>query len=234
MKVSFLQRLLDLTNPRACAVCRQRLAVEETLFCTVCLLHLPLTHFLAQPDDNPMTQMFWGRLPIEKAYAMMYYTAHATSSYPLYKLKYMNAPETGVELGRYVGKQMYKANFFTGIDALVPVPLTEKHQRKRGYNQSRMIAEGIAEESRLPIWDNVIRRKNFHSSQTNKGRLERAMNVEQAFELIDYDKIKGAHLLIVDDVVTTGATVCSLGKELQKADDVKLSLVSIGFASEQY
>ena len=220
MKVSFLQRLLDLTNPRACAVCGQRLAVEETLFCTVCLLHLPLTHFLAQP--------------IEKAYAMMYYTAHATSSYPLYKLKYMNAPETGVELGRYVGKQMYKANFFTGIDALVPVPLTEKHQRKRGYNQSRMIAEGIAEESRLPIWDNVIRRKNFHSSQTNKGRLERAMNVEQAFELIDYDKIKGAHLLIVDDVVTTGATVCSLGKELQKADDVKLSLVSIGFASEQY
>ena len=233
MKVSFLQRLLDLTNPRACAVCGQRLAVEETLFCTVCLLHLPLTHFLAQPDDNPMTQMFWG-LPIEKAYALMYYTAHATSSYPLYKLKYMNAPETGVELGRYVGKQMYKANFFTGIDALVPVPLTEKHQRKRGYNQSRMIAEGIAEESRLPIWDNVIRRKNFHSSQTNKGRLERAMNVEQAFELIDYDRIKGAHLLIVDDVVTTGATVCSLGKELQKADDVKLSLVSIGFASEQH
>ena len=233
MRVSFLQRLLDLTNPRACAVCGQRLAVEETLFCTVCLLHLPLTHFLTQPDDNPMTQMFWGRLPIERAYALMYYTAHATSSYPLYKLKYMNAPETGVELGRYVGRQLYKANCFTGIDALVPVPLTEGHQRKRGYNQSQMIAEGIAEECKLPVWEHVIRRKSFNSSQTNKGRLERAINVEQAFELADFEKIRGAHLLIVDDVVTTGATVCSLGKELRKADGVKLSLVSIGFANEQ-
>ena len=233
MKVSFLQRLLDLTNPRACAVCGERLAAEETLFCTVCLLHLPLTDFLTQPDDNPMTQIFWGRLPVEKAYALMYYTAHATSSYPVYKLKYLNAPEIGIELGRYVGKRLCKTGFFSDIDALVPVPLTRQHQRKRGYNQSQMIAEGIAEESQLPIWNHVVRRKSFHSSQTNKGRLERAANVEGAFELIDADKMKGAHVLIVDDVVTTGATVCSLGKEMRKVEDVRISLVSIGFANEQ-
>lgn len=233
MRVSFLQRLLDLTNPRACAVCGERLGAEETLFCTVCLLHLPLTDFLTQPDDNPMTQMFWGRLPVEKAYALMYYTAHATSSYPVYKLKYLNAPEIGVELGRYVGKRLCKAGFFSDIDALVPVPLTRQHQRKRGYNQSQMIAEGIAEESQLPIWNHVVRRKSFNSSQTNKGRLERAANVEGTFELIDTDKMKGAHVLIVDDVVTTGATVCSLGKEMRKAEDIRISLVSIGFANEQ-
>ena len=221
MKISFLQRLLDLTNPRACAICGQRLAVEETLFCTVCLLHLPLTHFHTKPDDNPMTQIFWGLLPIEKASALIYYTAHATSSYPVYKLKYMNVPEMGIELGRYE------------IDAIIPVPLTQKHQRQRGYNQSQMIAEGIAEECHLPIWNNVVKRNTFHSSQTNKGRIERASNVKGVFKLIDAEKIKDAHVLIVDDVVTTGATICSLGQELRKVEGVKISVVSVGFANEQ-
>ena len=233
MKISFLQRLLDLTNPRACAICGQRLAVEETLFCTVCLLHLPLTHFNTKPDDNPMTQIFWGLLTIEKASALIYYTAHATSSYPVYKLKYMNVPEMGIELGRYMGRQLCKAGFFNEIDAIIPVPLTQKHQRQRGYNQSQMIAEGIAEECHLPIWNNVVKRNTFHSSQTNKGRIERASNVKGVFELIDAEKIKDAHVLIVDDVVTTGATICSLGQELRKVEGVKISVVSVGFANEQ-
>ena len=233
MKISFLQRLLDLTNPRACAICGQRLAVEETLFCTVCLLHLPLTHFHTKPDDNPMTQIFWGLLPIEKASALIYYTAHATSSYPVYKLKYMNVPEMGIELGRYMGRQLCKAGFFNEIDAIIPVPLTQKHQRQRGYNQSQMIAEGIAEECHLPIWNNVVKRNTFHSSQTNKGRIERASNVKGVFKLIDVEKIKDAHVLIVDDVVTTGATICSLGQELRKVEGVKISVVSVGFANDQ-
>ena len=180
-----------------------------------------------------MTQIFWGLLPVEKASALMYYTAHATSSYPVYKLKYMNVPEMGIELGRYLGKQLCKAGFFNGIDALVPVPLTTQHQRQRGYNQSQMIAEGIAEESQLPIWSNVVKRKMFNSSQTNKGRIERSINVKEVFELVDADQIKGAHVLIVDDVVTTGATICSLGQELRKIEGVKISVVSIGFANEQ-
>ena len=233
MKISFLQRLLDLTNPRACAICGERLAVEETLFCTVYLLHLPLTHFHTKPDDNPMTQIFWGLLPIEKASALIYYTAHATSSYPVYKLKYMNVPEMGIELGRYMGRQLCKAGFFNEIDAIIPVPLTQKHQRQRGYNQSQMIAEGIAEECQLPIWNNVVKRNTFHSSQTNKGRIERASNVKGVFELIDVEKIKDVHVLIVDDVVTTGATICSLGQELRKVEGVKISVVSVGFANEQ-
>ena len=180
-----------------------------------------------------MTQIFWGLLPIEKASALIYYTAHATSSYPVYKLKYMNFPEMGIELGRYMGRQLCKAGFFSEIDAIIPVPLTQKHQRQRGYNQSQMIAEGIAEECHLPIWNNVVKRKTFNSSQTNKGRIERAVNVKEAFELVDAYQIKGAHVLIVDDVVTTGATICSLGQELRKVEGVKISVVSIGFANEQ-
>ena len=96
-----------------------------------------------------------------------------------------------------------------------------------------MIAEGIAEECHLPIWNNVVKRNTFHSSQTNKGRIERASNVKGVFELIDAEKIKDAHVLIVDDVVTTGATICSLGQELRKVEGVKISVVSVGFANEQ-
>ena len=145
----------------------------------------------------------------------------------------MNVPEMGIELGRYMGRQLYKAGFFNEIDAIIPVPLTQKHQRQRGYNQSQMIAEGIAEECHLPIWNNVVKRNTFHSSQTNKGRIERASNVKGVFKLIDVEKIKDAHVLIVDDVVTTGATICSLGQELRKVEGVKISVVSVGFANEQ-
>lgn len=233
MKISFLQRLLDLATPRSCAVCGKRLSAEEDLFCTACYLHLPLTDFLTQPDDNPMTRLFWGRLPIEKACALIYYTAHATSSYPIYKLKYLNAPDLGIDLGRYLGQRLRRAGFFGDIDALVPVPLTPERQRERGYNQSFMLAQGLAEESRLPVWNHVVRRKSFQSTQTNKGRLERAANVEGAFELTGADKISNSHVLIVDDVVTTGATVSSLGRELRKAPGVRLSVVSIGFAGGQ-
>ena len=127
-------------------------------------------------------------------------------------------------------KEIQPSGFFDGIDGIVPVPLAKKRQRQRGYNQSQEIAQGVYEITGLPIYNKVVRRSTYKGSQTNKGRWERNENVEQVFELIDPAAIQGRHLLLIDDVVTTGATIIACAKELLKAGHVKLSILTLGFA----
>lgn len=148
----------------------------------------------------------------------------------LYELKYKNHPEVGEVMGRLMAKELQPSGFFDGIDGIVPIPLAKKRQRQRGYNQSLEIARGISAITSLPIYNKVVRRKAFEGSQTNKGRWERNENVEGVFELKDASAIQGKHLLMVDDVVTTGATVIACVQELCKADNVKVSVIALGFS----
>ena len=148
----------------------------------------------------------------------------------LYELKYKDHPEVGEVMGRLMAKELQASGFFDGIDGIVPIPLARKRQRQRGYNQSLEIARGISEITSLPIYNKVVRRKVFEGSQTNKGRWERNENVEGVFELKDASAIQGKHLLMVDDVVTTGATVIACVQELCKADNVRVSVLALGFS----
>ena len=136
----------------------------------------------------------------------------------------------GSVMGRLMARELQMSNFFEGIDAIIPVPLAKKRERQRGYNQSHELAKGISEITRLPIYNKVVRRTVFEGSQTSLGRWERNENVEQVFKLKDTTTIQGKHLLIVDDVVTTGATVIACAKELCKAGDVRISVLSLGLA----
>lgn len=229
-----MRSFLDIIVPRTCSVCGRRLGLDENAICNVCLLHLPLTHFDANPYDNEMAKVFWGRIKhFEKAFAMIYHLSHSDSAHPIYKLKYGNKPDIGIDLGLFIGRILKESGFFDDIDAILPMPLAKKRLRQRGYNQSEMIATGLHDVSRLPVLHNVVRRISFNGSQTDKGRWDRALNVDNAFELIDDTKIKGRHVLIVDDVVTTGATVCSLARQLETVDGVRISVAAIGFAGNQ-
>ena len=230
MVVSFWHRLLDLISPRLCVVCGQRLTVSEETICARCNLHLPRTDFHLDPYENEMAKLFWHQIPIERATALFYYEAHAETANILYELKYKDHPEIGEVMGRLMAKELQPSGFFDGIDGIVPIPLAKKRQRQRGYNQSLEIARGVSEITSLPIYNKVVRRITFEGSQTNKGRWERNENVENVFELTDETAIKGKHLLIVDDVVTTGATVLACAKELCKAPNVKFSVLALGFA----
>ena len=129
-----------------------------------------------------------------------------------------------------MARELKATGFFDGIDGIVPIPLAKKRQRQRGYNQSMEIARGVSEVTCLPIYNKVVRRHAFEGSQTNKGRWERNENVEHVFEVEDFSAIQGKHLLIVDDVVTTGATVLACAQELCKAPDVKVTILALGFA----
>lgn len=226
--ISFWHRLLDLISPRTCVVCGKRLAATETTICTKCNFHLPRTGASNNAYENEMAKLFWAQIPIERAAALFYYESHSNTANIIYQLKYKNHPEIGPLMGRMVATEVQKDHFFDSIDAIVPVPLTKKRLRQRGYNQSEEIAKGVSEITSLPIYTNVVKRTVFKGSQTRRRRWERIENVELAFELIDGESIAGKHLLVIDDVVTTGATIIACAKELAKAGNVKISVLSLG------
>ena len=228
--VSFWRRLLDLIAPRLCVVCGHRLTVTEEVICAKCNFHLPRTDFHRDAYENEMAKLFWAQIPVEKATAFFYYEAHSETANIIYELKYKNHPEIGEVMGRIIAKELQPSGFFDEIDGIIPVPLAKKRLRQRGYNQSEEIALGVSEITGLPIYHKVVKRKIFQGSQTSKGRWERNENVEKVFSLTDAASIRGKHLLLIDDVVTTGATIIALGKELAKAGNIKLSILALGFA----
>jgi ComF family protein len=228
--ISFWRRLLDLIAPRLCVVCGHRLTVTEEVICAKCNFHLPRTGFHHHAYDNEMAKLFWAQIPIEKATAFFYYEAHAETANIIYELKYKNHPEIGNIVGRMLAKEIQPSGFFDGIDGIVPVPLAKKRLRQRGYNQSMEIAQGVSEMTGLPIYKEVVRRNSFKGSQTNKGRWDRQENVEHVFELTDATAVNNKHLLLIDDVITTGATCIACAKALCQSGNIHISILALGFA----
>ena len=233
MKDSFWSRLVDLIAPRACVVCGGRLGIHEFFLCGSCNLQLPRTNYADNPYENDMARLFWGQLPVERCAALFFYQGGSGPSQILYELKYKNHPEIGEFFGRMIAEEWNDTGFFEGIDLIVPVPLAKERQRQRGYNQSLHIARGIGSVTRLPIVTNAVSREQFVESQTQKDRWQRNENVEGCFRLNDGSALKGRHVLLVDDVVTTGATICSCGREMLKAGDVRFSILTSGCAKSK-
>ena len=228
-----LREILDLVAPRACLICGCRLAVQEKAMCTSCNMTLPRTNFAEHALDNTMAQLFWGRIKhMEKAAAWIYYIPQTKVDYLLFALKYHFHPEYGEYFGNLMANEMKNTGFFDGIDCILPIPLTKERRRKRGYNQSEELARGIARVTGLPVVTNAVERKSFDKSQTRLNRLQRMENAEKSFVCThnrDID-LKGKHLLLVDDVVTTGATITACAQELLPYQYSGISILSIGFA----
>lgn len=229
-KISFLSRFLNALSPPRCAVCGRRMTVGEHLVCARCNLRLPRTHYELTPYDNHMARMFWGRFAIEKCTSLFYYSPQSASSRLIIHMKYYHHPEYGYRLGQMMAHELLPSGFFDGVTAIMPIPLARNRERKRGFNQSREIARGLCDVTRLPLIDNAVTRAKFIDSQTHKSHLERSGNVEGVFTLCRPDLVGGHHILLVDDIVTTGATVTSCAREIIKAGNVKISVLTAGFA----
>ena len=224
------KELVDIVLPRTCAACGQRLSVGEETLCGMCNLELPRTYHWVKPYDNELAQLFWIQIPVERAASLFYYKAHTLSSRIIYKLKYFERPDVGEQMGRIMAAEFMQNDFFGGIDFIVPVPLTKSRMKERGYNQSEMIARGIHRITNIPLLTDVLQRTEFKESQTRKDRWERMDNVEDVFSCADDGKIKNSHVLIVDDVITTGATIVGCATSLVKAGAAKISVASLGYA----
>ena len=230
--MNWITRILDFISPRLCVVCGQRLAPTERSLCSVCLFHLPRTDFHQKPLDNPMAQLFWGLAPIEKAAALFYYHPHSETAQLVYRLKYNNRPDIGEDMGRVMANELQATDFFSDIDVLLPVPLASKRLRQRGYNQSEQLAKGISDITHLPIVTKALRRKHFQQSQTTLNRWQRQENVEDTFWLKDGSQLQDKHVLLIDDICTTGATLISCANTLKDIEGIRISVLTLGFTKD--
>ena len=228
MNVSWWTRILDFISPRQCVVCGKRLSPTERSLCSSCLLHLPRTTYQFTPTDNPMAQLFWHLIPIQHAAAFIYYEPHSEVAQVVYHMKYADRPDIGEDMGRLMAVEMQQAGFFDDIDLLVPVPLSRKRQRQRGYNQSERLAQGISDITHLPVVTKALRRKHFLQSQTLLSRQERQKNVADMFELRDDCMLQGHHVLLIDDICTTGATLTACADTLKDIPGLRISILTFG------
>ena len=202
----------------------------EEVICSTCNLHLPRTGFASHAYDNEMARRFWARIPIERAAALFYYEAGSEVSRIIHQLKYADHPEIGVTMGRMAAEEFAVNGFFEGIDMIIPIPLERKRQRQRGYNQSEEIAKGVNASTGIPIITNAVSRTVFHGSQTQKNQWQRMENVENAFKATGKVDLSGKHILMVDDIVTSGATIYICAQALLATADFKISVLSLGMA----
>ena len=228
-KMNWFSRFLDFISPRLCVACGRRLSPTERSLCSVCQLHLPRTAFQFSPQDNPMAQLFWHLAPIERAAAFIYYQPHSEMARMVYRLKYRNSPDVGEDLGRLMATDFLLAHYFDDIDLLLPVPLTRKRQHQRGYNQSEMLARGISDVTHLPMAPKALKRQVFRESQTHLSRHERQENVDGIFVVTDTEILKGRHVLLIDDICTTGATLTAYAKALASIEGIRISVLTLGF-----
>lgn len=229
-RVTLLHDLSDFLLPRRCLICHQRLNQKEHTICAVCHVELPLTDH-HQAEHSPLERRFWGQIPVVRAASMLHHDGEKARRL-IHLLKYHQHPEVATHLAALYARQLKDSGFFLGIDCIIPLPLHWRRQLQRGYNQSHYIARGIAREVHLPIYRNVIRRVVNNPSQTTLSGKDRIDNVQDIFRLIHPQKIQGKHLLLIDDVTTTGATIASCARELSKAPGVKISILTLSIASQ--
>ena len=220
---------ISLLFPRKCYACGSHLVRNESLICTECYVVIPRTNYHTL-TDNPVAQLFWGRCMIEKAAAFSYYNKGSRIRKLIHNIKYKGISELGYELGRIYGLSLDSSGFMDDIDLIIPVPLHPEKKQIRGYNQSEIISFGIADAAHLPVEVNSLVRTIVSATQTKRSRYERWTNVEGIFEVIDPQAIMRKHVLLVDDVITTGSTIESCVNELLKTEGVKVSVVALAFA----
>lgn len=198
--------------------------------CLDCINALPLTNFFQQAN-NSVEKMFWGRLPFVAAGSFAYFNKQSVVQRLLHRLKYKGKKDIGRYFGKRMAESIMQGGRFDDVDLLIPLPLHYTRERQRGYNQSAIICEGLAEIMRRPLVTTAIVRKRKTETQTRKSRSERWDNMAGMFDLKDKEVINNRHVLLVDDVITTGATLEACGLELLKAQNVRLSLASLAYTT---
>lgn len=225
---SLIDPLLHFVYPELCIACDVRHPVQGSGFCIECISELPFTSFHTE-CENIVDKHFWGRVKIEKATALLYFQKGELVQEMLHKLKYKNDKKVGQVLGRRFGVELVEANFLEDIDVLIPVPIHKSKLAKRHYNQSEVLADAISEIANIPVENKIIVKAKNTSSQTDKSRANRLENLLGSFQLIDTEKVKGKHVLIIDDVLTTGATVEAVAQLLAEVTDrISVAVVAVG------
>lgn len=235
MKYTFIGQALrgfaHLFYPELCEGCGNELHGEEKILCLHCMVQLPRTSFHHIPENRAFGN-FIGRVPIEKATSFVYFTKEGLMQHLLHRFKYKGRKEIGFYLGMLFAEELKKYGWLDNIDMIIPVPLHSRKEYLRGYNQAALFAQGIGSISGLKTETGILVRTKRTTTQTRKTRAERIGNVQGVFHRKQPDKLANKHVLLVDDVLTTGATLEACALELLKTTGVKVSLATIALATD--
>lgn len=220
--------ILDLFYPSVCVGCSNTLLSGEDLLCLECLFDMPFTrmHDLAY---NTVEMRLYGRFEFTAATSLLFFMKNGKVQRMLHELKYLGGKEVGIYLGKQLAEALQASERFLGLEYVVPVPLHPRRQKERGYNQSEIIAEGM-EEKGFHIVPHALERLHNNASQTRKNMTERYKNVQQVFACARTDMLRGKKVLLLDDILTTGATLEACAKELLKVDGIELFVATIACA----
>lgn len=225
---NILTDLFDLFFPPACINCSELLQIKDKYLCFSCLSELPLTHFSCQAG-NELETSFRGRIPVHAATSLFYFQKKGIVQKLIHELKYHHQPKIGSFLGQWLGEEMVASKRFELIDIVVPVPLHRDKERKRGYNQVHSFAKSLAIALKADLKLTLLEKSRSGQTQTLKNREQRMMREEQEYMLKDAMLLENKHVLLVDDTITTGATMKACADPLCHVSGLKLSLASMAF-----
>ncbi len=225
-----IKNLLNLLFPKLCYACQSFLNDNEQHICTQCRHELPLTNFNVI-ENNAIEKLLYGRAPIEQATAMLWFKKKGIVQQLLHNLKYKGHEDIGLFLGQWFGEELRDLNTFNKVDVVVPVPLHKSRQRKRGYNQVHKFAQAIADKLQVDYNATVLQKTKATETQVFKDRLKRWNDNQTIFSVANTNDLKGKHILLVDDVITTGATIEACANALLKIEGIKISVATMAIAS---
>lgn len=226
--MKLLKDFFDLFYPNICANCKEQLLQNEKVICTFCRHDLPLTNFKSY-TRNKVSSIFSGRITIEKAYALLFFRKQGITKNLIHDLKYKGNESVGVFFGNWIGEIVAKNKEFSTVDFIVPVPIHAKKKKVRGYNQVTKFGECLSMHLKVPLNEDVLIRQSATKTQTLKSRFERFNDLESKFSARNTSIFKEKHILIIDDVITTGATLEACAKELLKTPGIKISILTMSY-----
>ena len=226
----FLKNIFYLFYPNICASCDNQLNDYENVLCLSCRYDLPLTNFI-NFTPNDIEQAFQGRVSIEFATSLLFYDREGIVHDLIHKLKYKGHQEIGVFLGNWLGNELLQCERLPKLDYIVPVPIHKNRLKKRGFNQVTKFGEQISEILAVPMSDGILLRKLDSGTQTLKQRIDRFKDLKEKFYITNNELLKGKHILLIDDVITTGATVEACIIKLQEIKDIKISIATMAFTA---
>lgn len=226
--MKFLKDILYIFFPQICLCCNEHLVTNEKIICLNCRHDLPLTHFSFE-KDNLVEQTFFGRVPIKNATTLFYFEKKGKGQQLIHHLKYNNQQQVGIFIGNWLGDEILESRRFENIDCIIPVPLHKKKLKSRGYNQVSTFGESLSKKLNIPFFENVLTRISSTKTQTKKMRFDRWKNVQELFFVQDNLAMENKHILLIDDVITTGSTLEACCIALNKTKNLKVSIACMAY-----
>ena len=226
--ISPLNDVFNLFYPELCSICENQLVKGEKTICIQCLSDLPITNF-CKLKNNSVESSFYGRILIEEATSLFFYQKKGKVQKLIHQLKYKGNQQIGAVLGDWLGENMLLSDRFKDLDGIITVPLHPNKFKKRGYNQVTTFGESLAKKLEIPLIENVLVKVSGSQTQTKKNRFDRSVNVNEKFELLDNEVLKNKHILLIDDIITTGATLEACSIQLQQTKNIKISIATMAY-----